>query len=180
MPILAASMPIAVKVILIILGVIIVLFAILIILGRKMQKKQAASQSSIEAASQVLSLLIIDKKRMKMKDSNLPKTVMDQVPKYMRGAKMPLVKAKVGPKIFTLISDVKIFDSLPIKTEVKAKVSGIYITEIISIRGKAVPVATPKGFRAKLVAKANKSQARAQQKAKEIESGQKTSLGKKK
>lgn len=179
MLIIAASMPIPVRVILIILAVIIVILAVLIILGRRMQKKQAASQQSIDAAAQVLSLLIIDKKRMKLKDANLPKAVMDQVPRYMQGAKMPLVKAKVGPKIATLISDVKIFDALPLKTEVKAKVSGIYITEIISTRGKVAPAPAPKGLRAKLVAKANKAQQKAEKKASEINS-EKTSLGKRK
>lgn len=152
------TMPLPVRIILIVLGVILVLFIVLIIVGRKMQKKQEASQADIEAASQILSMLIIDKKRMKLKEANLPKVVMDQVPKYMRMAKMPLVKAKIGPKVMTLIADVKIFDSLPIKNEVKVKVSGIYITEIISTRGKVAPVPKKKGFRAKLAQKAADAQ----------------------
>ena len=53
--------------------------------------------------------------------------------------KLPLVKAKVGPKVMTLIADVKVFDALPLKTEVKVAVSGIYITEIKYIRGKVEP-----------------------------------------
>lgn len=153
------TMPLPVKIILIVLGVILVLFIVLIIVGRKMQKKQEASQADIEAASQVLSMLIIDKKRMKLKEANLPKMVMDQIPKYMRMAKMPLVKAKIGPRVMTLIADVKIFDSLPIKSEVKAKVSGMYITEIISTRGKVAPMPKKKGFRAKLAQKAADAQA---------------------
>ncbi|MCM1307441.1 MAG: hypothetical protein NC223_02450 [Butyrivibrio sp.] len=155
------TMPLPVKIILIVLGVILVLFIVLIIVGSKMQKKQEASQADIEAASQVLSMLIIDKKRMKLKDANLPKVVMDQIPKYMRMAKMPLVKAKIGPKVMTLISDVKIFDSLPLKSEIKAKVSGIYITELISTRGKVAPTPKKKGFRAKLAQKAANAQAAA-------------------
>lgn len=153
------TMPLPVKIILIVLGVILVLFIVLIIVGRRMQKKQEASQADIEAASQVLSMLIIDKKRMKLKEATLPKTVMDQIPKYMRMAKMPLVKAKIGPKVMTLIADVKIFDSLPIKSEVKVKVSGMYITEIISTRGKVAPMPKKKGFRAKLAQKAADAQA---------------------
>lgn len=153
------TMPLPVKIILIVLGVILVLFIVLIIVGSKMQKKQEASQADIEAASQTLSMLVIDKKRMKLKDANLPKVVMDQVPKYMRMAKMPLVKAKIGPKVMTLISDVKIFDSIPLKSEIKAKVSGIYITEIISTRGKVAPMPKKKGFRAKLAQKAADAQA---------------------
>ena len=124
-----------------------------------MQKKQQASQADIEAASQIISMLVIDKKRMKLKEANLPKVVSEQIPKYMQLAKLPLVKAKVGPKVMTLIADVKVFDALPLKTEVKVAVSGIYITEIKYIRGKVTPrPLTKKEQRAK--AKAEKAAAK--------------------
>lgn len=132
-------MPVWVRVIIIVLAVIIGILIALIIIGRKMQKKQQASQPDIEAASQIISMLVIDKKKMKVKDATLPKVVAEQIPKYMRFAKLPLVKAKVGPKVMTLIADVKVFDALPLKTEVKVAVSGIYITEIKYIRGKVEP-----------------------------------------
>lgn len=132
-------MPVWVRVIIIVLAVIIGILIALIIIGRKMQKKQQASQADIEAASQIISMLVIDKKKMKVKDATLPKIVAEQIPKYMRFAKLPLVKAKVGPKVMTLIADVKVFDALPLKTEVKVAVSGIYITEIKYIRGKVEP-----------------------------------------
>ena len=54
-------MPLALKIVLIVLAVVLVLFIVLIIVGRKMQKKQEASQADIEAASQILSMLVIDK-----------------------------------------------------------------------------------------------------------------------
>ena len=132
-------MPVWVRVIIIVLAVIIGILIALIIIGRKMQKKQQASQADIEAASQIISMLVIDKKKMKVKDATLPKVVAEQIPKYMQFAKLPLVKAKVGPKVITLIADVKVFDALPLKTEVKVAVSGIYITEIKYIRGKVEP-----------------------------------------
>lgn len=132
-------MPVWVRVIIIVLAVIIGILIALIIIGRKMQKKQQASQADIEAASQIISMLVIDKKKMKVKDATLPKVVAEQIPKYMRFAKLPLVKAKVGPKVMTLIADVKVFDALPLKAEVKVAVSGIYITEIKYIRGKVEP-----------------------------------------
>lgn len=132
-------MPVWVRVIIIVLAVIIGILIALIIIGRKMQKKQQASQADIEAASQIISMLVIDKKKMKVKDATLPKVVAEQIPKYMRFAKLPLVKAKVGPKVMTLIADVKVFDALPLKTEVKVAVSGIYITEIKYIRSKVEP-----------------------------------------
>ena len=83
-------------------------------------------------------MLIIDKKRLKLKESGLPQIVIDQTPWYMRRTKIPVVKAKIGPKIQTLISETTIFDSIPVKKEIKAVVSGIYITEIKSVRGGRV------------------------------------------
>ena len=40
---------------------------------------------------------------------------------------MPIVKAKIGPRVMSLMCDPKVFDQIPIKAEVKAEVSGIYI-----------------------------------------------------
>ena len=133
-------MPLALKIVLIVLAVVLVLFIVLIIVGRKMQKKQEASQADIEAASQILSMLVIDKKRMKITEANLPKVVTEQIPKYMKLAKMPIVKAKIGPKVMTLMADPKVYDQIPIKAEVKAEVSGIYITGIKSVRGGKIVV----------------------------------------
>ena len=79
----------------------------------------------MEAAKQTVSMLIIDKKRMKIKDSGLPQMVIDQTPKLMRGSKLPIVKAKIGPQIMSLVCDEKIFDKVRVKKEVKASVSGI-------------------------------------------------------
>ena len=72
---------------------------------------------------------------------------VDQTPKYMRWTKVPVVKAKIGPKIVTLIADARVFECLPVKTEAKVVLSGIYITQIKSVRGGSIP--TPpkkKGF----------------------------------
>lgn len=143
---LAAAMPLAVKIILIVLGVILVIFIVLIILSQKLMKKQEASQAQIEAASQVVSMLIIDKKRMKAKDANMPKIISEQLPKYMKFAKLPIVKAKVGPRVMTLLADEKVFDNLPVKTEVKVAVSGIYITEIKHVRGNVEMPKVKKSF----------------------------------
>lgn len=132
------------KVLLIILVVLVVALVVLYFLGRKAQKKQAAQQAQIEAAKQTVNMLIIDKKKMKLKDSGLPATVLEQTPKYLRGAKFPIVKAKVGPHVMSLIADGAIFDSIPVKKEVKATVSGIYITDVKGLRGGLNPVPTKK------------------------------------
>ena len=75
------------------------------------------------------------KKRMKMKDAGLPSQVMEQANKLMQRAKLPIVKAKVGPRVMTLIADEQIYDDIPVKKEVKATVSGLYITGVRGLRG---------------------------------------------
>ena len=79
-----------------ILGVLIIVMVVLYFLGKRMQKKQDEQQAQIDAAKQTVSMLIIDKKRMKIKDSGLPQSVIDQTPKLMRGQKLPIVKVKIG------------------------------------------------------------------------------------
>lgn len=108
----------------------------LIFLGKKAQKKQEEQQQQIEAYKQTVSMLIIDKKRMPLKDAGLPQAVIDQTPKIMRRSKLPIVKAKIGPQITSLVADEKIFDDIPVKKEVKAVVSGIYITSVKGMHGK--------------------------------------------
>lgn len=135
------------NVLLVILIIIAVAMAVLYFMGRKLEKRQVEQQNLLQAAAQTVTMLVIDKKKLKIKDSNLPKVVQEQTPKYMRWAKIPMVKAKVGPKVMTLLCDDKVFAALPLKTEVKVVLSGIYITELKSVRGGAVP--TPpakKGF----------------------------------
>lgn len=140
---------------LVILIVVIVIFVVLYFVGKKAQKKQAEQQQMLEANKQIVSMLIIDKKRMKIKDSGLPQMVIDQTPKLMRNSKMPIIKAKVGPQIMSLICEERIFDSVPVKKEVKASVSGIYVLDVKGLHGKPIPKAEVKKSRFKrLVEKA--------------------------
>ncbi len=133
-------MPLWSIILLVILVLLIAVFVALLIVGNKLRKKQAEQQAQIEAAKQIMSMLIIDKKIMKLIDSGLPKAVIEQTPKYLRGRKMPVVKAKIGPKIMTLMADPKVFDQIPVKAEIKAEISGIYITGIKSVRGGKIVV----------------------------------------
>lgn len=123
----------------IVLGIIVIVLAILLVvlyfLGKNLQKKQASQQEAMDAAAQQMNLYIIDMKMMKAMDANLPKMVTEQIPKYMRRAKLPIVKAKVGPRVMSLICDAKVFDTIAPKQEVKATVSGLYITAAKRIRG---------------------------------------------
>lgn len=146
-------------ILLIILAVVAVILVVLYLVGRKLQKKQAAQQEQIEASKQSVNMLIIDKKRLRIKDSGLPQMVIDQTPKLMRRNKLPIVKAKVGPRIMTMVCEEKIYDLIPVKKEVKAEVSGIYITGVKGIRG---PLEAPKkkeGFFKRMRSKATEAAA---------------------
>lgn len=123
-------------VLLVVLAVVAVALVVMYFLGKKAQQKQAEQEQLMQQNRQTVSMLIIDKKRMKLKDAGLPQVVLDETPKLMRGTKLPIVKAKVGPQILSLISDEKIFDSIPVKKEVKAVVSGIYIMDVKGLHGK--------------------------------------------
>lgn len=115
--------------------------------GKKAEKKQAAQREQMEAAAQVISMLIIDKKKMKLKEAGLPAAVIENTPKYLRRTKIPVVKAKIGPRIMTLMCENKVFEVMPVKKEIKAVVSGLYITEIKSVRGGSIePPQKKKGF----------------------------------
>lgn len=123
-------------ILLIVAAVIGIIVAVLYFLGKKAQKRQAEQQEMLQANKQTVSMLIIDKKRMRIKDSGLPQMVIDQTPKMMRHSKLPIVKAKIGPQIMSLICDEKIFDYVPVKKEVKAVVSGIYVLDVRGLHGK--------------------------------------------
>ena len=69
-------------VLLVILVVLIIACVVLYFLGKKAEKKQAEQQEQLDAVAQTVSMLIIDKGKMKLKDSGLPQIVI----KGVRGA----------------------------------------------------------------------------------------------
>lgn len=141
----------------IIVAVIVVAALIaLYIIGNKLKKRQDDSEAQMKASAQTVSMLIIDKKKMKLKEANLPKIVLDQTPKYMRGSKVPIVKAKVGPKVMSLVCDVKVFDLIPVKKEVKAVVSGIYIMDVKGLRSGLEAKKEKKSFLKRITSRTKK------------------------
>ena len=106
--------------------------------------------------------------------------MMEQTPKLLRGQKVPIVKAKVGPKIQIFMCDAAIFDEIPLKKEVRATVSGLYIT---GVKGMRKPLEKPqvkkkKKFSQRLQEKAAKLQA--EMREQEAASGKKESKKQKK
>lgn len=139
------------KTLFIVLGIIVAVLLVLLVavyfLGKKAEKKQAEQKAQMDAVAQSVSMLVIDKKKMKLKDAGLPSQVLESTPKLLRGSKLPIVKAKIGPRVMSLVCDQKIFDLVPVKKEVKAVVSGIYITDVRGIRGSLeAPAKKKKGF----------------------------------
>ena len=143
----------------VVLVVTIVLIAALIglyIYGSKMQKKSEAAQAEMQLGAQAYSILVIDKKMMKMKEAGFPKIVLDQTPKYLRNSKVPVVKAKIGPKITNLMCDPKVFDLIPVKKEVKAIMNGIYIMDVKGLRSGLDSKPEKQGFFKRMCAKFSK------------------------
>jgi type II secretory pathway pseudopilin PulG len=148
-------------ILLIILGVAAAVLLTLYLVGRRMQKKQEAQKEQIEAMKQTTTMLIIDKKRVRLNQSGLPQIVIDQTPKLMRRSKLPIVKAKIGPKIMTLVADEKIYDLIPVKKEVKADVSGIYIVGVRGLRGPLEAKPKKQSFGQKMRSRLTKAQDKA-------------------
>lgn len=137
-------------VLLVILVVLIIACIALYFLGKRAEKKQAEQQEQLDAVKQTVSMLVIDKGRIRLKDAVSRRSYWENTPKYLRRSKVPVVKAKVGPKVMTLMCDAQVYPTIPVKKEVKATVSGIYITGVKGLRG---PLETPekkKGFFARL------------------------------
>jgi hypothetical protein len=147
--------PVAITLI-IVAVVVIAVFVTLYFVGNKLQKKQEASEAQMKATAQTVSILVIDKKRLKMKEANLPKIVLDQTPKYLRGSKVPIVKAKIGPKVMSLVCDAKVFDLIPVKKEVKAVISGIYIMDVKGLRSGLEAKKEKQGFIKRITSKFKK------------------------
>lgn len=137
-------------VLLVILAILIIACIVLYFLGKKAQKKQEEQKAQMDAIAQTVSMLIIDKRKMRLKEAGLPAIVLENTPKYLRRSKVPVVKAKVGPKVMTLMCDAEIFPLIPVKKEVKATVSGIYITAVKGLRGSLETPQKKKGFFARL------------------------------
>lgn len=153
-------MTLPIKILLIVTIVLAIILIALIIIGKKAEKKAESQRSAMEAQSQTMSLFIIDKRKMKLKDAGFPKIVMEQTPKYLRRAKVPIIKVKVGPKVMSLMCDSKVYDNVLPKQEVKAQVSGIYVTSAKRVRG---PLPEPKKTKKEI--RSEKKAAKAKEKA---------------
>lgn len=115
----------------IILLVVIVLAGILFLLYKKFLVPKISQYNDLmKQYKTTMSIFIISKTKGKLADENVPKNIIEQIPKMLRNKKFPLVKAKVGPQIVTLIADDKIYDKIPVKKMVKADIAGMYLVDV--------------------------------------------------
>ncbi|MCI8566455.1 MAG: hypothetical protein HFI39_09105 [Lachnospiraceae bacterium] len=131
-------MPLWASILIGIAAVLLIGVVILYFVGSKMQTRQLEQEQLMEQMAQTVSMLVIDKKILRMKESGLPPAVLEQTPKYMRRAKVPVVKGKVGNRIMVMLADNAAYEILPVKSEAKVVISGIYIREVKSVRGKTI------------------------------------------
>ena len=115
------------EIIMTIVIIISVILGILYFLNQWASKKMGQQQKMIESSKQSITIYVIDKKKDKIANANFPKSVEAQIPKRMKFMKFPLVKAKIGPQIVTLMCDKKVFNALPVKKNAKVELSGGYI-----------------------------------------------------
>ncbi|MCR5467917.1 MAG: hypothetical protein K6F37_03060 [Lachnospiraceae bacterium] len=127
--------------------------------GKKADKAKTAQDQIIEETKQTVSMLIIDKKKMKLKDAGLPSYVIEQTPWWVRRSKAPIVKAKVGPKVMTFLCENSVYDLVPVKKEVKVTISGLYIVDVKGIRGNLEAAPKKKSLTNRLTAKYNEYRA---------------------
>lgn len=121
---------------LIILAIAAVLGVGLFFLGRWSQGKMSEQQKLITSTSQSINIYVIDKKKDRLKNVNLPKVVVEQMPRRANIMKMPLVKAKMGSQILTFICEKEVYKALPVKKNVQVDASGIYITNMKGMKSK--------------------------------------------
>jgi len=120
----------------IIIIVVIVVALVIFFVSRWSSRKLAEQQDLMEKNKTTVSIYVIDKKKERIQNANFPKVVHEQMPKWNKFMKFPLVKAKIGPQIVTLMCDKKVFDVLPVKKNVKVDLAGIYIVHMKGLKTK--------------------------------------------
>ncbi len=101
-----------------------------IFIKKKIRKKMDDQQALVNQHKTVTSILVLDKRKDKITNANVPKAVIDQVPKIYKMKKMPIVKAKIGPQVMDLMCDEEVFEKIPLRKTVKVELAGIFIAGI--------------------------------------------------
>ncbi|MCD7854708.1 MAG: hypothetical protein LUG66_03720 [Clostridiales bacterium] len=122
---------------LILVVVLVAAIAALFFLSRWASNKYDTQQTQINKMKQQVTIYVISKKHDKPSNVNLPKVVMEQIPKLGKQMKMYFVQAKIGPQIVTLITEKNVYNAIPVKKNVKAEIAGLYIVSIAGLKSAA-------------------------------------------
>ena len=119
---------------------IIILIIILVVAGAgfiayrflkgKIQKKMDDQQVLVDQHKVPATILVLEKRKDKITNANIPKSVMEQVPKVYKIKKVPIVKAKIGAQVMDLLCDEDVFDKLPERKSVRVDLAGIFIAAV--------------------------------------------------
>ncbi len=120
-------------------GYILILIALVLIgagvvayrfIKTKIQKKMDDQQQLVNQHKVPASILVLEKRKDKIANANIPKSVIDQIPKVYKIKKIPIVKAKIGAQVMDLLCDDDVFDKLPERKTVRVDLAGIFIAAI--------------------------------------------------
>ncbi len=110
----------------VVVGVVVAYFFV----KKKVQKKLDEQQGLVNQHKVATSILVLEKRKDRISNANIPKSVIDQIPKIYKVRKVPIVKAKIGAQVIDLLCDEEVFDKLPEKKTVRVDLAGIFIAGI--------------------------------------------------
>lgn len=121
----------------IIIAIIIAMIGVaLYFLNKWSGRRMAEQQDMVQKHKQTVTIYVIDKKKDKITNANFPKAMLEQVGRMGKMMKMPIVKAKIGPQIMTLVCDKAVFEALPVKKTVTVEMAGAYIIGMKGLKTK--------------------------------------------
>ncbi|OON94163.1 MAG: hypothetical protein ATN32_08400 [Candidatus Epulonipiscium fishelsonii] len=100
--------------------------------GKRLKKRYDEQQQLINQYKQTVQIFVIDKKKDKPENLKLPKQIKEQIPKMYQKRKMPVIIAKIGSQIQTLMCDENVYNNIPIKKQVKVEMAGVLVVGIVS------------------------------------------------
>lgn len=100
------------------------------IIKQKVQKKMDDQQHLVDQHKMPASILVLEKRKDKIANANIPKSVIEQIPKVYKIKKVPIVKAKIGAQVMDLLCDEDVFDRLPERKTVRVELAGIFIASV--------------------------------------------------
>ena len=99
-------------------------------LKKKMQGKMDDQQTLVNQHKVPASILVLEKRKDRLTHANVPKPVIEQIPKVYKIKKVPIVKAKIGSQVMDLMCDEDLYDKIPVGRMIRVDLAGIFIAGI--------------------------------------------------